>query len=144
MLVAISIVALATATGPCCCLADEGSLTGPGAICTAIFSVVLTIMTILPSNWMRELRTVDKSQRASLITLQDFNGCSDEQTMVPRELAENDSVSNNAHAIVICLTMATMILVGRFILWLVFTIKTYRENESSDEEGDDENYHKIN
>ena len=78
MCVVISIVALATATGPCCCMADEGSLTGPGAICTGIFSVALTIMTILPNNWMRALRTVDKSQRASLITLQGFNGCSDE------------------------------------------------------------------
>ena len=78
---------------------------------------------------MSSLKSFDESQRGDLTILQDFNGCSDEQTSVPQEIVENYSISRGSNATVVCMTIISAVLVGRLILWLTVLILNKREKE---------------
>jgi hypothetical protein len=111
-------IAICTPIGPCCCVSDESPLGPIGGVCTIIFSIGSFITARVTLNTMSSLKSFDESQRGDLTILHDFNGCSDEQTSVPKEIVENYSISRGSNVTTVCMTIISVVLVGRLILWL--------------------------
>ena len=84
---------MVTPCGPCLCVSNGDELFGGiGVMCTIVFSLALSVLSILTCTNMGSIRPYDKKQRADLATLIDFNGCSDEFTAVSTEVIENSSI----------------------------------------------------
>ena len=115
-------IAICTPIGPCICVSDEPPLGPIGGVCTFIFSIASFITARVTLNTMSSLKSFDESQRGDLKILQDFNGCSDEQTSVPKEIVENYSISRGSNVTTVCMTIISVVLVGRLILWLTMLL----------------------
>ena len=122
-------IAICTPIGPCICVSDESPLGPIGGVCTFIFSIGSFITARVTLSTMTSLKSFDESQRGDLTILQDFNGCSDEQTSVPKEIVENYSISRGSNVTTVCMTIISVALVGRLILWLtVLLLNRKRED----------------
>ena len=126
-------IAICTPIGHCICVSDEPPLGPIGGVCTLIFSIASFITARVTLNTMNSLKSFDESQRGDLTILKDFNGCSDEQTSVPMEIVENYSISRGSSVTTVCMTIISVVLVGRLILWLTVLLLNNKGEEKSEE-----------